>query len=87
MEWNRPNRTDKQLILIASIIGNMFTKEQIPMDKFELKYEFKTKQDRLDEETLKQKAEQSKAIWGAMGGTTVRRISRKQAIEEGRIEA
>lgn len=87
MEWNRPNRTDKQLILIASIIGNMFCEEQIPMDKFQLQYEFKTKQEQVDEETLKQRSEQSKAIWGAMGGTTVRRISRKQAIEEGRIEA
>lgn len=89
LEWNRPNRTDKQLILIASLIGNMFAKSPQSMDSFQLKYEFKNKKDLQDEEDFKRRESMSKQVWGMLGGSkaTHRRISRAQAIEEGRIEA
>jgi len=89
MEWNRPSKTDNQLVLIASLIGNMFAKSPRPMDDFQLKYKFKSKSELADEEELKRKEDMSKQVWGCLGGklVTVRRISRAQAIEEGRIEA
>lgn len=89
LEWNRPNRTDKQLILIASLIGNMFAKSPQPMDSFQLEYKFKSQKDLADEEELKRKESMSKQVWGMLGASKAihRRISRAQAIEEGRIEA
>lgn len=88
MEWNRPSKTDNQLVLIASLIGNMFAKSPRPMDDFQLKYKFKSKSELADEEELKRKEDMSKQVWGCLGGpkVKVRRISRAQAIEEGRIE-
>ena len=59
------------------------------MDEFQLKYEFRSKFESETAEEAERKSKLSQAVWGALGGasSTHRRISKKQAIEEGRIEA